>query len=627
MPKFEKNIAKSHEKEFQKAKILFSDRKYAKAEKLLLKNYHYYKSKNNLLKAYEALEKYIICLTKMGYHQKALPKVDEFLNYSKKINNENYKALAYGTKGIIIKNMGDFETAIELIDKAKNLFIKLANHKDLIKSFVNLGNISYFQGNYEQAINYYENGEKLSIEHNILSELSGIYQKMSFSYLVLNDIDTFHKCNEKIFENLDYITDPDMQTELMNQICSPTFYREEIGENLYQFLLDLLKDCRKRNANSQIVHTLRNLAGICLFQEKFRESKIYFDQALEISEIFNFEIDKAYIYNNIAELEFRENNLNKAIEHLKSSIKISKKANIVPLIIESYKHLGKIYKILNFYERSYHNYREALDYYLKIAEEISSFEQKERFRDVYQQLPTIIEELNKLIVSKDIEVELEELIIIQSISKKVCSTANQQFNNFMQDECRQGYQELEKTIKELMQEKLEVDTRQLFRIKDKYKIESIGKNFTLEPEEIELLYDKKCMKEKASKAAEIDVYGVKKNNFTYLLGECTFRAEPKITHKIKCFFTKASILSKSLTVYCEKIHQTKPKFHLIFISMQGFPDDIHLKQMKEEFLSIAPSRIVDIEYIGAEYYIRLLKDHDIPVAKYQTYITRLSDIK
>jgi len=118
MTKFEQNIEKSYKKDFQKAKQFFLNHEYKKAEKLLLKCYKYYKNKNQLKMAYEALEKYIIVLIRIGVNQRALPRLNELLDFSNRTDNKQYKALVYGLKGIIYKNMGDINKSIEYTKNA-----------------------------------------------------------------------------------------------------------------------------------------------------------------------------------------------------------------------------------------------------------------------------------------------------------------------------------------------------------------------------------------------------------------------------------------------------------------------------------------------------------------------------
>ncbi len=429
MSKFEKNIKRFHEKDFNKAKAFFSDYNYKEAEPLLLKCYHYYKGRNQLKKAYEALELYINILIKVGYNQKALPKVNELLEYSIKTKNKKYEAIAYGSKGIINKSLGDFDKSLEFTKKAKKLFKELY-FDDLLKVYFNIGNTYYFQGNYESSLNNYKKAEKICIENKILKSFSGIYQVISFCYLALNNSDKFREYSGKVFEYLNYVNDPQRQAEILNNLTIPTFFRDETSETLRKFLLKLLEDCNEHNLNNQKVKTLRNLAGISITQGKHAEAKKYFDQALDICKALHYEIDIAYIHNNLGLMYYKEGRLENVIQAMKKSINLSKKYNIVPLIIDGHKLLGKIYKKEKVYDKSYHHYREALDCYQRISGEISSIEQKEQFHILYRYLPKIIKELNNLIDSRDVKTELEELISIQNILKEICSSANKQFKIF-----------------------------------------------------------------------------------------------------------------------------------------------------------------------------------------------------
>ncbi|KKK94549.1 hypothetical protein LCGC14_2681720, partial [marine sediment metagenome] len=306
MPKFEKKIERSHEKDCNRARDFFFNLNYKEAERLFLKCYKFYVRKNQLKKAYEALEKYIISLINMGHNQKALPKVNEILEYSISTKNKKFKAFAYGSKGIILKSMGNFAESLNITKKAKRLFKELNNQEDLKRTYVNIGNTYYFQGNYLSSLKNYKKAEKICIENNILNGLSGVYQFIAFCYLGLNSLEKFKKYNEKIFEFFNHVTDLQNQAEILNNLCIPSFYSNEISEDLITFLVRLLKDCNKLNLNTQKVKTLRNLGGISMNQKKYSEAKNYLNQALDISEGLNFEIDKAYIYNNIGQVFYRE---------------------------------------------------------------------------------------------------------------------------------------------------------------------------------------------------------------------------------------------------------------------------------------------------------------------------------
>ena len=622
MPKSEKFIERSHEKDFSKAKEFFSGRNYKRAEPLLLKCYYYYKDKNQLKKAYEAIEKYIIILMTFGRNQKVLPKVNELLEYSIKTKNKKFEALAYGLKGIIYKNNGAFDKSIEFTKKAKRLFNELNNFDDLAKTYGNIGNTYYFKGNYGRSLKNYKKSEKICIENNILKSLAGIYQVISFCYLALNNLEKFREYYKIIFEYLKYVNDIQNRVEILNNLSIPPFYSDEIGETMSHLLLKLLEDCDEHNLTNQKAKTLRNLAGFSKKAGKYDEARKYLKQALDISKGLNYELDKAYIYNNLGQLFYKEGKLEDVIKAMTKSKDLSNKYGIVPLIIDGHIFLGKVYKKLNAFDKSYRHYREALDHYQRISNDISSVEQKEEFRRSYQHLPEIIEELNKLIESKDVKIELEELFSIQNISKEICSTANKQFNNFIRKDCEQGFINQDILIDELMQEQLENDARKLFRRKNKYVIKDSGKEIDLKPKEIDLLYEKKCLTNKSSKTTEIDIFGEWNSMHQYILGECTFKNQRKIISKIKCFFTKVNIIADHLIAQCERLYQSQPTFHLVIVSMKGFPKNEVKKRLEVDHLNIF-GKIVDIEYIDFELFKKLLKENDIKIAKYEKYWNRI----
>ena len=299
MSKFEKSIKRSHAEDFRKAKEFFSVFDYSKAEPLFLKSYHYYKDKNQLRKAYEALEKYIIILITNGRYQKAHPKVCELFEYSIRTKKKRIEAFAYGSKGFIHKSKGDFDKSLEFTKKAKKIFRELKNFEDLNKAYNNIGTTYYFQGNYKNSLKNYKKAEQICIENNILESLSGIYQVISFSYLALNNLEKFREYSEKIFDYLNHVKNPQRQAEIINNLCIPPFHTDEFSETLSKFLLELLEDLNEHNIHPQRVKTLRNLTGISIKQGKYAEAKDYLKQALDISEGLQFEIDKAYIYNNL----------------------------------------------------------------------------------------------------------------------------------------------------------------------------------------------------------------------------------------------------------------------------------------------------------------------------------------
>ncbi|MFW9894777.1 MAG: hypothetical protein ACFFD7_03135 [Candidatus Thorarchaeota archaeon] len=159
--------------------------------------------------------------------------------------------------------------------------------------------------------------------------------------------------------------------------------------------------------------------------------------------------------------------------------------------------------------------------------------------------------------------------------------------------------------------------RKIYREIGKYDILDSVHEIKLEPEEIDLLFERKCLKDKSTTTLEIDIFSENKRDHEYILGECTFISQRKIAKKIKCFFAKVDIITKHLINYCERMYQVKPKFHIIIISMSGFPSKEIVKQIEGDSLDLSRNRILNIEYINYDQFKKLAKENRVKVDKYK----------
>ena len=417
-------------------------------------------------------------------------------------------------------------------------------------------------------------------------------------------------------EHFDDVKDPLVKAEILNNISSPAFYSEKNSNEISHYLKQLLDFYNEHKIFNQKVKTLRNLAGILTHKGKHTEAIEYLNEALELSTKYNDQVDIAYTLNNFGLVFFNSKNYGLALQNLINSIKVAKKFGIFPLIISGYKSLGEIYKVQGSYEKSYRNFREAMDYYKNISDKISSIEQRDQFRECYQDLPKIIKELNSLIESKEFQIKLDDVISLQNASIKACQEADKQYPNLIDCELS----ELKRIVKELLQDRLETDSRNLLYKRDKYDIRGTSFEFQLTLEQIDFLFDKKCLKDKRSKTIEIDIYGFKNQEEDFILGECTTASLSKISKKVHCFIQKVNIIAEYQIKHHEKIKKNPPKFHLVIISLKNFPPDEVLDRIIRENLVIKPNRIIKIEYINFNTFYQLLKQCNIKRDKYKRFL-------
>lgn len=168
---------------------------------------------------------------------------------------------------------------------------------------------------------------------------------------------------------------------------------------------------------------------------------------------------------------------------------------------------------------------------------------------------------------------------------------------------------------------LETDSRKLFRREYNYEISDSGKNWRINKKQIDFLLKQKCQKAPTTESIEIDIFGQGKDSdrTIYILGECKNRVRPITENEIKCFIIKASIIANHLMKHHEVQAQSKPVFHLVIISLKGFPRKDIIKSSLKKYWKAGQNRIKNgrIDLIKNDQFIKLLKRNNISPKFYE----------
>jgi len=171
---------------------------------------------------------------------------------------------------------------------------------------------------------------------------------------------------------------------------------------------------------------------------------------------------------------------------------------------------------------------------------------------------------------------------------------------------------------------LEMNTRILYEREYGYEVDYTERDFECTIDEIGILYNNGCIKNRETKDIQIDIFGRKTkymSEITYLIGECKDRNKKISLKEIKCFLIKAKIIAK-LYLY---IHRRKkkglPKFHLLIISLNGFPDKQKINKILEDIwhCNIPKKRLLyeSIDLLERKKFVELLKKNNIPASDYK----------
>jgi len=170
---------------------------------------------------------------------------------------------------------------------------------------------------------------------------------------------------------------------------------------------------------------------------------------------------------------------------------------------------------------------------------------------------------------------------------------------------------------------LEMNTRRLYEREYGYEIDYTEKDFECEIDEIEVLYNNNCLKSRKTKDIQIDIFGKKEygSDFIYLIGECKDRYKKITLKEIKCFIIKARIIATFYLYFHKREKKPIPKFHLLIVSLHGFPDKQRINKILEDnwHCNIPKKRILNesINLLAKKKFVDLLRKNNISTSDYK----------
>lgn len=620
MGKYEDLLRKQRENELIRALEHFKRYEYSKAEPLFLKIYQYYKKNSELRKAYDVLHFLIEIMMLSERSGEAFDYIKNTYKYAKESKNEELKAVAASDMGKIYYDSGEIELSKKYLTEAYNSFKERDDYRNIMISIMHFGNLVDHEGDLEGAIKKFQEAEKIALEFRLESYLCSIYEKLASLYLTLNDGESFNKYYEKALEAINKVQNPREIARFLNN--SIVFFQNlQDPEKEYQLLKDNLNHCKKYNLVGAEISVLINLSIYMEINEKFSEAKEYINQAIQLSEKNSLLKDKATILRRIGIICRKTKEYSKSYKYLKDSLNLARNLNDKFLIIGNHLSLGELNREQNDFFESYKNFTQALNFYRDLTDNITIGSLKDSFKKTYEYLPYIIKEINDILDSGEITPNFEELIDLENIFKKACKQGNTLFNNLIREECEKQIGKFKNIFYELKSQRLENDARELFRIRDFYTIDTTGLNWRIEPDEIKRLMDSGCQKNQTTKTIDIDIYGHKdvEGKRTYIIGECKILNKLISLSNIKCFILKANIIANHLMIDHLKKSQNKPLFHLVVVSLEGFPDKIDISGLIEENWDLAKGRLLNrtVEMISYNEFIIQLKINNFSASIYE----------
>jgi tetratricopeptide (TPR) repeat protein len=237
-----------------------------------------------------------------GHNELALKQ----LNQSIETTGGTRKATALTNVGIIYQGVGDLATATKLYNEAKEIFQKEGAEEKAAGVMHQLGSVHYSQGNYAEAMELYE-------------ESQSIMEKLGKKELIAHSLYAQGMIHQ---DKGNY----------------------DAAINLYEKSLKLAREKNDTKLMANVLNMLGNL-----FQESLRIKKTLGDRK-----------GYATTLHNLARINAKEGNDQKAIELYHESLEIKKEVSDIRGIAESFGQLGRLHEKNQDYDTALDHYIQAL---------------------------------------------------------------------------------------------------------------------------------------------------------------------------------------------------------------------------------------------------------------------------
>ena len=300
-----------------------------------------------------------------------------------KINNSLGLAKNWNLNGMNLQRLNKQSEALKNYEKALAT-CKLFEFKEVLRKVRgNIANLSYQKGDYKKAMEEYqllasswlEEGDSLNY-YNGLTNLAKTQQKLGkYSKALLNyfKIESFEKSSgRKRFLANNYNDIGTLYLKL--GLGDPTLQMFEKTNRLYQEI-----------GNRRKVGITNINLGLYYFEnEEFEKADYHYKKALQIYDSLGLN-DTGRIYNNVAALRIKTNQLDEALILLHKSLKINLETENKFDISGNYVNMGAVYHKLGQIQKAEKYYIKALKVSEETGEILKKQEASEGLAKIYKQ--------------------------------------------------------------------------------------------------------------------------------------------------------------------------------------------------------------------------------------------------
>ncbi|MBZ0241705.1 MAG: tetratricopeptide repeat protein [Bacteroidales bacterium] len=272
--------------------------------------------------------------------------------YANQQGLENMRGVILLSMGKTASLTGDYDLALDYFNQAEKALKEANNFVELAKTYTNKGLVYKNMSEFEKSIESYNTAQAIAEEYGLVEQLAGAAASRASTYFSMGDF-------EKSMEN--YLQAKETYKELQDSLSyakmmlsiSNIYWKWDQNELALEMLLEAKKVFEEKNDLEELGRALNNL-GRMYFQD-FNDNALaldYYQQSLTIREKHGNQLGMAIVLANIGNVYRGNNEMDKAFEFFEKSLKISKFIGYKEGAALAYYYMGVAHQVNGDYKAS-----------------------------------------------------------------------------------------------------------------------------------------------------------------------------------------------------------------------------------------------------------------------------------
>jgi len=256
-------------------------------------------------------------------------------------------------KGSVYSDLNQFDKAIELYNESIEISKKIDYQRGINIAESNIGVCYYLEGDYQKSLEYFLSTLKYFETTSDTSSYLICIGNISSIYL---EIEQYDEALEMVEDGMKFCKGvPGQQLRYADMIAQTALIKSELGDHQKALSLyfEVIKIQLQANDLRLAARTYNNLADVYFKMNQIEKAIQMSEKAIHIVDSLGFDYDYAEYTKVLAVILNDKGNYSKALEYAEASLKIDEKIGAQDHIFQTTLLLAEIYSHLKNYEKAY----------------------------------------------------------------------------------------------------------------------------------------------------------------------------------------------------------------------------------------------------------------------------------